>query len=176
MKHTKRVHWTDKIAQRDRTIAAAFNGSAVAPLPACRCKRLTRATWIGGVRGDGQCTAVQVCHRCRGYQPLGPSDETPVAIEVRATRLAQEDGWQEANAAEVHGWNDRLDEMIVDSEGGTWTAAPRDGDDEEDWHAGYFAHAIASHDDEQEEAAARAVAREVRDSIEPSGVRLRGQP
>jgi hypothetical protein len=114
------------------------------------------------------------CATCGVWLPIGSSDETEVAVEVRAARLAQEDGWQEASTAEVHGWNDRLDEVVVEAEGGTWTADPRD-EDEEDWHAGYFAHAIANHDDEQEADAARAVAREVRDSIEPNGVRLKGQ-
>jgi hypothetical protein len=100
------------------------------------------------------------CATCGAWLPLGPSDETRVAVEVRAAELAV--AWKPATVHEEIGW------LLV-------TTAAQQVPANEGQLAGYLAHAISNHDDEQEEAAARAVAREVRDGIEPSGMRLKGQ-
>ncbi len=98
------------------------------------------------------------CLKCGAWRPLGPSNDAgPAAVEVRAAELAhEEDGWQIADWDEVRGWNDRLDTVISEAEGSVYVS---DGLDEDGWHAGYLAHAIAHHAEEQMQAARDAVAR-----------------
>jgi hypothetical protein len=102
------------------------------------------------------------CATCGAWLPLGPSDETPVAIEVRALEIF--DSWPDGDQ--------------TDGEDAGWRAHMTGGDPDASpsMLAGWLAREIwlgpAAADDTP---AARAVAREVRDSIEPSGVRLKGQ-
>jgi hypothetical protein len=104
------------------------------------------------------------CATCGVWLPLGPSDETQVAVEVRAADLSNL-ARSYASTSESHGW--ALAQRDADLPAGL--------EEDPEYLAGYYARVIFEHDDEQEEAAARAVAREVRDSIEPNGVRLKGQ-
>jgi hypothetical protein len=99
------------------------------------------------------------CATCGAWLPLGPSAETPVAVEVRALEIF--DSWPDGDQ--------------TDGEDAGWRAHMTGGDPDASMLAGWLAREIwlgpAAADN-----TARAVAREVRDGIEPSGVRLRGQP
>jgi hypothetical protein len=105
-------------------------------LKACECKYgprtpILRGHWDGGT--------VAICSLCACYCALGPSDETPVAVEVRAAEIAVdaadrgETRWITCHPYEWYGW--------LEHKNGT--AAGIDGDE---FQTGYLARVIHEHD------------------------------
>lgn len=80
------------------------------------------------------------CATCGAWLPLGPSDETRVAVEVRAAAIAagavSETDWRTAHPYEWYGW--------LEHKNGT--EAGIDGDE---YQTGYLARVIWVHDREQ---------------------------
>lgn len=87
--------------------------------------------------GRHQDMRVNICQACDAWLPLGPSDETPVAVEIRAAELA-EPGALLRNGHEGNGRCDVGDDWYSDHD-----------EYPDDWHAGYLARVIATHGEDQ---------------------------
>lgn len=86
---------------------------------------------------SGLMRTTRVCAYCHTVYPLGPSDETPVAVEIRAAELAEPG----ALLRNGHEGNGRCDV------GDCWYSDHDEYPD--DWHAGYLARVIATHGEDQ---------------------------
>ena len=87
------------------------------------------------------------CCACWTWLPLGPSDETPVDVEVRAAEIAvravanQDEFSMRTSFHEDVGWFIRMNWVTY---GDAYARDPENAGE----HAGYLAHAIANHDEE----------------------------
>lgn len=97
----------------------------------------------------GQCR----CNACGAVIPLGPSNDEPeaVRVEMRAAEIAQDIacmGWTvlRRDSLVFAGWHDEQLTPLYHSNGFQYYEPPKF--DESQWHAGYLARAIATHDEE----------------------------
>lgn len=106
-----------------------------------RCRGSFRMV-VGVTCGDGTklFRETSECATCGTWLPLGPSDERPVAVEVRAAELA--DSYQHHEtldtyaASEWYGWLCASNGVEV-------------GEFHDEHHAGYLARVIYDHDREE---------------------------
>lgn len=106
---------------------------------------LTKVGKISRTTGEH---VADVCYRCGFPFSLGPANDTPEAlVEVRAAELA--DAWtpergtdDDASVDEDIGW-------LMRSSCATHSCGFELTPDNDEHHAGWLAHAIAHHDEEQ---------------------------
>lgn len=93
------------------------------------------------VENGRECERMAVSHhcgRCDTLLPLGPSDEAPVAVEIRAAEIAD---WEAS---------DEPAGCMTEHESAGFNLLSFDGPDvSEAWNAGFLARAIYDHDGEQ---------------------------
>lgn len=109
----------------------------------------------------------QTCASCGAWLSLGQSDESAVAVEVRAAEIAEDhpvtcDHIDDGNDCPECGWNDYSLDIDIDG-------TERDG-----YFAGWLARAIYDHDRDQMALARAAVAAMTDEEIERAGGMPRG--
>lgn len=118
----------------------------------CRHTRPTGYIYPTKFQGLSCNSSRKRCDDCGAWLSLGDSNDSPeeVQIEIRAAALAwhivdilplRMQGW---TTDEEHGWRDHLDGDRV----GDCRCRDLCGDVARNWHAGYLARAIATHEEQ----------------------------